>query len=85
MYYLIMLFMLGPGDDAPIDGYRFYEQSAFETLDECVAFYNQDKESYDQAAGIFSQGRHWKIICADQYVKDELDDLAKQPPTGVAI
>ena len=85
MYYLIMLFLLGPTDDAPIDGYRVYEKVTFDSMEECVTFYQEDEQSYNQAAQIFSEGRHWKIICADQYVKDELDDLAEQPPIGVAI
>jgi len=85
MYYLIMLFLLAPADNAPIDGYRVYESTTFDSMEQCVTFYQQDEQAYKQAADIFSKGRPWKIICADQYVKDELDDLAKQPLQGIAI
>lgn len=84
MFYLIMLFMTG-GDDSPITAFRYYENETFQTMEECISFYEADKDKFNQAAGIFSKGRHWKIVCGDQGILDQLEELKIEPQQGTMI
>lgn len=76
MHYLFMLFLIG-GEDSPIDAYRVYERLTFESLEECVEFYNENKEDFDTAANFSSGGRHWRLGCGDEEFKLNLENLRK--------
>lgn len=78
MFYLFMIFLIG-GEDSPIESYRVYNAQSFETIEECAAFYEQDRQAFDIAAQIGAKGRGWQIVCGDQDFKDDLKSREIQP------
>jgi hypothetical protein len=73
-----MLFLIG-GENSPIESYRVYTPQSFETLEKCIAFYEQDKQAFNIAAQIGAEGRKWQIVCGDQEFKDNLKNREIQP------
>ena len=76
MHYLFMLFLIG-GEGTPIESYRMYEQESFQTMEQCVEFYQENSASFRSQAESASNGRFWKLACADEQFKQNLESLRK--------
>ena len=77
MYYLFMLFLIG-GEGSPISAYSYYEQHTFNSMEECIVFYEENEELFKSQAESASRGRFWQLACSDEAFKNNLEEMEIQ-------